>query len=301
MVHVEVVVPGEVGVQDELLRLLCARIEQNVQAQREIVEEEVAASILNSFVGRRGMNFHFVLGFVKDARWGSEVGANILTAVAEENVAGEGLLTGLQRADRAFREDAQPQAFRSTRVPNDRRGFDVKLLQHAGDWKGWRFAVLNVVAAVQSHLGHHRRVARAEVQRAESVAGEVRLHLAVHVKVESQASEVEREGVLGRVVDRRMGRAERVLDLLDRWQNFGRVEMQSAVSQAHQLHVEYFYGLQALRNCIENQAQTAQWQVYYEVDVQRILKKKQRKILNKMKVEKFCCSLRVRCKELEHS
>lgn len=103
------------------------------------------------------------------------------------------------------------------------------------------------------------------------MAGEVRLHLAVNVEVECQPSEVEGKRVLGSVVNCWMSRAERVLDLLDRGQNFWRVEVSSAISQSHELHVEYFDGLETLRNRVENQSQSAQWQVNHQINPKWIL------------------------------
>lgn len=67
------------------------------------------------------MDFHFILGLVEDARWRTQIGADLLTAVAEEDITREALLSRLQRPNGAFREDVEPQAFRATRVSDHRR------------------------------------------------------------------------------------------------------------------------------------------------------------------------------------
>lgn len=67
------------------------------------------------------MNLHFVLGFVEDTRRRPEVCADILTAVAEENIAGEALLARFQRTNGALCEEIQSNAFGSARVTNDVR------------------------------------------------------------------------------------------------------------------------------------------------------------------------------------
>jgi hypothetical protein len=108
----------------------------------------------------------------------------------------------------------------------------------------WRWlAVLNVVTTVQSHFCNDGRVARTKVKRPESVACEVCLQFTVNMEVERQATEVQSERVLGSVIDCRVCRSERVLDLLNRWENFGGIEMKPAVPQSDEFHVENFDGL----------------------------------------------------------
>lgn len=180
---------------------------------------------MNTFMRRWGMNFHFILWLVEDAWRCAEIGANILAAVAEENITNEALLSGFKRANGALGKYVESKALGAAGVSNDSRRFDVELLQHTGDWEWWRFRVLHVVAAVQRHFGDDGRVARAKVKRSKPMTSEVCLHFAVnHVKVKRQSSKVQCERVLGSIVHRWMSGSERILDLLNRRQNLLRVE-----------------------------------------------------------------------------
>lgn len=96
--------------------------------------------------------------------------------------------------------------------------------------------------------------------------------------------------------------SERVLDLLDRWQNFGRVEVKSAVPKTNEFHVEYFDGLQSLRNWIENQSQPAQWQVNDEITAERILQvtKTKEQVEQEIEIAFNTVALLVRCTKSGH-
>lgn len=67
------------------------------------------------------MNFHFVFGFVKDARGCAEIGADVLTAVAEEDVTGEALFARFQRTHGTLCEEIHSNSFSSARVANHTR------------------------------------------------------------------------------------------------------------------------------------------------------------------------------------
>jgi hypothetical protein len=53
MIHVEVVMTRIVCMQDELFGFLGSCVKQNVKPKSEIVEEEIAAAILNALMSRR--------------------------------------------------------------------------------------------------------------------------------------------------------------------------------------------------------------------------------------------------------
>ena len=66
MVHVEVVMAWVVCVQDDLFAALGSRVEEDVDAEGEVVEEEVASLVQGATVGVRGVDLHLVLAFEED-------------------------------------------------------------------------------------------------------------------------------------------------------------------------------------------------------------------------------------------
>lgn len=100
------------------------------------------------------------------------------------------------------------------------------------------------------------------------------------MEVKRESSEVQRKRILGSIVNSWMRWPEGIFNLFYRRKNLGRVEVKSAVSQANEFHVEYFDGLQALRDWIENQTQSTQWQINDEITGEWILKQRGGEIQN---------------------
>ena len=189
---------------------------------------------MNTFVCRWGMDLHFILGFVENSRRRAQIGANILTAVAEKNIAGEALLAWFQGADGSFGEKIHSNSFRSAWIANNVRWLDVKparskneswtwnlcsLFSHFVETRDrkWRwFTILNVIAAVQCHLRHNWRISWTKMQRSKTVTSEICLHFAVDMEIKRQSTKVQSKRVLGSVIDGRMSWSKRVLNLLDR-------------------------------------------------------------------------------------
>lgn len=121
MINVKHIMSRVIGVQDKLFDFLCSCVEQNVESEGEVVEEEIATTILNTFVSRRGMNFHFVFRLVEDARWCTEICADILTTVAEQDVACKALFAWLERSHGALGEEIQTNALCCRVVSYDSR------------------------------------------------------------------------------------------------------------------------------------------------------------------------------------
>jgi len=96
------------------------------------------------------------------------------------------------------------------------------------------------------------------------------VQLAVHGEVEAQSSEVQSKELLGCIIDPRMGGSEGVLYLLDAGQYLWGVEVDAAVAQLDQLHVEHLDGLQPLDDGIEDQANAILRQVDDNVHAQGI-------------------------------
>lgn len=140
------------------------------------------------------------------------------------------------------------------------------------------------------------------MKRSKTMAGKVCLHFAVNMKVERQTTEIQRKGVFGSIIDRRVCRTKRVFDLFNRRQNFRRVEMKSAVPQANKFHIEDFDGLKSLRDRIENQSQSTQRQINNKITTQRILKVIKTKKIQSTNNNKFFGIFQpVRCTKSEHS
>ena len=98
--HVEVIMPREVGVQNEFFNLVVFCIEQNILETNDVSvvrrlwdltyhpEREVVVKIVwlqqGGFpMGVRRMNFHFVFWFVKYSVWSAHCRHHILHAVTE--------------------------------------------------------------------------------------------------------------------------------------------------------------------------------------------------------------------------
>lgn len=118
MVHIEVVMPGVIRVQDELLHLVGASVEQHVQAQREVVEEVVGGGGRASPRGG-AVDAHLVVRLVVEPRRGAQRARHALAAVPEPHHADQRHLRRLQRPARAFGEHVQPQPHSAGGVAED--------------------------------------------------------------------------------------------------------------------------------------------------------------------------------------
>jgi len=96
MVHVEVEVSRIVGVQYELLAGLRPGIEQHIDAQREIVEEDVASLALRLSIDTRAVYLHLVLALEEYSIGCSQTGGHILAAIAKEQFPRKALAARLQ-------------------------------------------------------------------------------------------------------------------------------------------------------------------------------------------------------------
>lgn len=136
----------------------------------------------------------------------------------------------------------------------------------------WWFAVLQIISTIDRHFRDYRWTARSKVKTAQSMFGKIRLQPTVDVKVKGETSEIKRESIFRRIVDSWMRRSERRLNLLDGRNNFRRVEMHATVAKTDELHVKDLDGFESLRDRIEDEADTIEWQVDDDIAAERVLK-----------------------------
>lgn len=294
VVHVVVVVARVVGVQDNLLAALRARVKEQVQAQRKVVEEVVAAPMLRPAVRIRRMDLHLVLALEEDAIRAAQAARHVLARVAEHHLARYSLLARLQHAHRALCVKLQADALGAARVPQDLHRVHVQLLVVAGEGQCGRDTCLcGIAAAVQRHLGHDWRGAIGKVQRAQAV-GISRLQFAVHRKVEAEPAKVQGKQLLRGIVDTRVCGAERVLDLFDGGRHFRRAEGEATgsiekqwvevngyfdcdvsinlpVLELDELHVKHLDALHALHDGVKDQPDAILGQIYHYIHAQGVL------------------------------
>lgn len=279
MVHVVVVVPGIVGVQDDLLAPLRACVKQQIQSQGKVVEEIVTASMLRATVRVRRVDLHLVLALEEHPVRTAQTAGHVLARVPEHHLARHCLFPRLQHAHRTLRVQLQADTLRAARVPQDLHRVHVQLLVVAGE--GQRRSdprLCSVSPAVQGHLGDDRRRAVGKVQGAEAV-GVARLQFTVHREVEAQPAKVQCEELLGGIIDAWVGGPERVFDLFYRRSDFGRTEREatgrerrngsllidckvsnavenalySPILELDKFHVKHLDALHALHDRIEDQ------------------------------------------------
>lgn len=119
MIHIVVVMARIIRVQNDLLAALRAGVKQQVEAQRKVVEEVVAATMLRAAVRIRRVDLHLVLALEEHPVRTAQTAGHILARVAEHHLPGHGLLARLQHAHRSLRVQLQADALRAARVPQD--------------------------------------------------------------------------------------------------------------------------------------------------------------------------------------